>query len=80
MAESNYHTELESAGITVVSRLFKTQDDPTETVNDLFVRTFQGSYTSVVIIIINASIAAGERRLSHLFHQQLYGTCKKDHL
>ena len=43
--------ELESAGITVATRRFQTQDDPAETVNDLFVRTCQGSFSSVVTML-----------------------------
>ena len=36
-AESRFRTELGSANITVQSRIFRTEDDPTETVDDLFV-------------------------------------------
>ena len=36
-AESTFRSELEPAGITVVSRTFKTTEDPVEAVNDLFV-------------------------------------------
>ena len=36
-AESTFRNELEPAGITVVSRMFKTTEDPVEAIKDLFV-------------------------------------------
>ena len=35
--ESTFRSELEPAGVTVVSRTFKTTDDPVESIKDLFV-------------------------------------------
>ncbi len=37
-AESTFRSELEPAGITVVSRTFKTTEDPVDAIKDLFVR------------------------------------------
>ena len=37
-AESTFRSELEPAGITVVSRTFKTTEDPVDAIRDLFVR------------------------------------------
>ena len=36
-AESRFRRELGSANITIQSRVFRTEDDPIETVDDLFV-------------------------------------------